>query len=191
MADEADMADAVSCIRQQHDQFVIMHCTSEYPTPYEDVNLLAMQTLREKFNALTGLSDHTVGIMTATVAVGMGACAVEKHLTLARYMKGTDHACSLEPDGLRRVVRDIRNLERALGTGKLEPPPGVQEAVKKLRRSLVTKVEIPQGTILTEDMLTMKSPGTGLKWRDRNQIVGKRAVRDLPPNITLSPADFS
>lgn len=190
MADEADMADSVECVRRHHDQLVIMHCTSEYPTPYEDVNLLAMYTLREKFNALVGLSDHTIGIMTATVAIGMGACAIEKHLTLARYMKGTDHAASLEPDGLRRVVRDIRNLEQALGTGKLEPPAGVESAVKKLRRSLVSKTAIPEGTVLTEEMLTMKSPGTGLKWRERIQIVGKRAVREIAPDVTLAPGDF-
>lgn len=191
MADEDDIADALACIRAQHNNVLITHCTSEYPTPYEDVNLRAMHTIREKYDVLTGLSDHTIGIMTTTASVGMGACVVEKHLTLARYMKGTDHACSLEPDGMRRVVRDIRNLEIALGHGKIAPPEGVKQAEAKLRRSVTSNEPIAKGTVLDDSMLSLKSPGTGLKWRERGAIVGKKALRDIRPDETLSPEDFA
>ena len=190
MADERDIEDALGCIRAKHDKVVITHCTSEYPTPYEDVNLNAMHTIRKQYDVLTGLSDHTVGIMTATSSVAMGSCVVEKHLTLARYMKGTDHACSLEPDGMRRVVRDIRNLELAMGDGRINPPEGVIAAKTKLARSVTSKVAIPAGTELTEAMLTLKSPGDGIKWRDRSVLLGKTARRDIAADATLSVDDF-
>jgi len=190
MADEEDIADALIAIRKYHNKIIVMQCTSEYPTPYEDCNLLAMNTLRRKFNVLTGLSDHTIGIMTTPVAVALGACMIEKHLTLARYMKGTDHACSLEPDGLKRIVRDVRNVERALGNGTIHMPEGVKPAQAKLARSIVSKTDIPEGAILTEEMLCLKSPGTGLKWRERDLIVGKRAFQDIPSDVTLRLEDF-
>ncbi len=190
MADEEDIADALLAIRKHHSKVIVAQCTSEYPTPYEDCNLLAIHSLRRTFNVLTGLSDHTVGIMTAVVGAAMGACMVEKHVTLARYMKGTDHACSLEPDGLRRVVRDIRNVERALGSGLIRVPDGVEAARIKLDRSLVSKTSIPAGTLLTEAMLCLKSPGTGLPWRDRNLIVGKSSRRDISADSILCEEDF-
>ena len=105
-------------------------------------------------------------------------------------MKGTDHACSLEPDGLRRIVRDIHNMEIALGDGHKHVSPAVQGAKAKLRRSLVSKCEIPAGTVLTDDMLCLKSPGTGLMWTERTEITGKRASGDIPADVTLSPEDF-
>jgi sialic acid synthase SpsE len=190
MADRDDIDDAIATVRAIHDKVVITHCTSEYPTPYEDVNLRAMHALRNQYNTLVGLSDHTIGIMTAIVAVGMGARVIEKHLTLARYMKGTDHAASLEPDGMKRVVRDIRNLEIALGDGKIHPPAGVAAARVKLARSLTSACDIPSGTTLTEEMLTLKSPGSGLKWRDRYCLLGKCAIRDIAADETLSVEDF-
>ncbi len=190
MATEIDIADALLIIHKYHNRVVVAQCTSEYPTPYEDCNLLAIHSLRRKFNVLTGLSDHTVGIMTVVAAAAMGACVVEKHLTLAKYMKGSDHACSLEPDGLRRIVRDIRNVERALGNGLIDIPEGVESARVKLDRSLVSQRAIPVGTIVTEDMLCLRSPGTGLPWRERDRFVGKCARRDIPADVVLCEEDF-
>lgn len=189
MATEEDIADALITIRKHHNRVIVLQCTSEYPTPYEDCNILAMHTIRRKFNVLTGLSDHTIGIMTSSVAAALGACAVEKHLTLARYMKGTDHACSLEPDGLRRIVRDIRNCERALGNGVLEPAEGVRYAREKLGRSVVTRVPIAAGQKITEDMLGLKSPGTGLKWRDRDQIIGRTTKHPIAADALITRDD--
>ncbi len=191
MASREDIADALITVRKYHNQIVFTQCTSEYPTPYEDCNILGMHTIRRDFDVLTGLSDHTIGIMTASVAAAMGACCVEKHLTLARYMKGTDHACSLEPDGLRRIVRDIRNVERALGNGLLDVPEGVAAAKTKLARSVTSAVAIPAGTVVTEEMLCLKSPGSGILWRERGVVVGKAAKRDIPADVTLDAADFA
>ena len=191
MGDEQDIRDAVELIKSYHDKIVLMQCTSEYPTPYEDVNLLGMRTLREKFGVLVGLSDHTIGIMTVVAGVAMGAVAVEKHLTLARHMKGTDHAASLEPAGMERVVRDLNNLRVAMGDGSLAVPEGVQVAEAKLRRSLTSAGPIARGTTLLEEHLTLKSPGTGLMWRDRETLLGKRAQRDIDADETLDPRDFA
>ena len=191
MGGEEDLQDAFDVIRAHHDNIVLLQCTSEYPTPYPDVNLNAMQTLRERFDVLVGLSDHTIGIMTAVAGVAMGAVAVEKHLTLARHMKGTDHAASLEPAGMEKVVRDIQNLRQAFGDGSLSVPEGVQVAEAKLRRSLTSGCRIAEGTMLAEEHLVLKSPGTGLKWRERAQLLGKRATRDIEADQTLRPEDFS
>jgi sialic acid synthase SpsE len=185
-----EIKEAIDTVRKHHNEIVLMQCTSSYPTPYQDVNIRVMHTLRREFDVLTGMSDHTVGIMAPLVAAALGACAVEKHITLARYMKGTDHACSLEPDGLHRVVRDIRNMEIALGTGEKTVPTSIVGAKAKLCRSLVSACPIGRGVVVTEDLLCLKSPGTGLLWRERGAIVGKRARRDIPADELLAAADF-
>ncbi|UCE99397.1 MAG: N-acetylneuraminate synthase family protein [Planctomycetota bacterium] len=185
-----DIGEALDTIRHHHNQTILLQCTSSYPTPYRDVNIRVMDTLRREFDVLVGMSDHTIGIMVPVVTAALGAVVVEKHVTLARHMKGTDHSCSLEPEGLRRVVRDIRNMEFALGDGVKRVPAGIEEARAKLQRSLVSKVAIPKGTRLTEQMLCLKSPGTGLLWRQRGTIVDKVARRDIPSDVTLSEEDF-
>ncbi|MEN6457567.1 MAG: N-acetylneuraminate synthase family protein [Thermoguttaceae bacterium] len=182
--------EAIDTIRRHHNKIVLLQCTSSYPTPYEDVNIRVMHTLRREFDVLTGMSDHTIGIMVPVVAAALGAVAVEKHVTLGRHLKGTDHACSLEPDGMRRVVRDIRNIEMALGTGEKLVPKSIVSAKAKLCRSLVSKQRIPQGAVVTEAMLCLKSPGTGLPWRERDKLLGKKARRDVPEDVLLTPEDF-
>jgi sialic acid synthase SpsE len=185
-----DISDALDAIRKHHDKVVLMQCTSSYPTPEKDVNIRAMHTLRRTFKVHVGMSDHTIGVMVPVVAASLGAVAVEKHVTLARHLKGTDHACSLEPNGLRIVVRDIRNMELAMGDGEKHVPKTVDQAKAKLRRSLVSRVPIEAGTVLTEDMLCLKSPGTGLKWKERSSILGHRARRSIAQDVTLSIEDF-
>ena len=186
-----EIKDAVDTVRRHHDQLVLMQCTSSYPTPYEDVNIRAMHTLRREFDVLVGMSDHTIGIMVPVVAAALGAVVVEKHVTLARHMKGTDHACSLEPDGLRRVVRDIRNVELTLGDGIKRIPNTVADARTKLRRSLVARENIPAGTIVTEDLLCLKSPGTGLAWQQRDRVLGKIAKRGIPADALIAEDDLA
>jgi len=186
-----EVGDAVDTIRKHHAKIVLLQCTSGYPTHYEDVNIRAMHTLRRTFDVLVGMSDHTIGIMVPVVAAALGAVVVEKHVTLARHMKGTDHSCSLEPEGLRRVVRDIRNLELAMGDGVKRVPEVAAATRAKLCRSLVSRSDIPAGTVLTEEMLCLKSPGTGLKWRERERLVGKRVLRDIPADVTLTEEDFA
>ncbi len=190
MDSSAEIKQAIDTVRKHHNRIVLLQCTSSYPTPYKDVNIRAMHTLRKEFDVLVGMSDHTIGIMVPVAAAALGAVVVEKHVTMARHMKGTDHGCSLEPDGLRRYVRDIRNMELALGNGQKHIPEVIAEAKAKLCRSLVSEVEIPRGTVVTEEMLCLKSPGTGLKWSERGRIVGKRAKRDVPADVTLSEDGF-
>ena len=185
-----EIGEAVDTIRKHHGKLVLLQCTSDYPTRYEDVNISVIHTLRRTFDVLVGMSDHTIGIMVPVVAAALGAVVVEKHVTLARHMKGTDHSCSLEPEGLRRVVRDIRNMELAIGDGVKRVPDTTATTQAKLCRSLVSRVAIPAGTRLEEEMLCLKSPGTGLKWRERGRLIGRRARRDIAADVTLGEMDF-
>lgn len=190
MATVKDIDDAVKTVRKYHEKFALMHCTSEYPTEYEHVNLEAIKTLKKKYKCIVGSSDHTVGIMIPVAAVAYGARIVEKHITLHRYMKGTDHAGSLEPDGIKRVVRDIRNLEKAMGDGKITFKKVVEPVMRKLSRSITSAKPIKKGTVIRESMLCMKSPGTGMPWRDRTRIIGKKAKRDILSDTILEIKDF-
>lgn len=185
MADNYDIAAALNVVRHYHRDVVLLHCTSEYPTQPQHVNLWRMIDLKNKYGVLTGLSDHTSGIVAAQAAAALGAVMVEKHLTLSRAGKGTDHAASLEPDGMARLVRNIR-LQHAMMMG---PDPDVSEARAKLGRSVVSATAIPPGAIITEDMLCLKSPGDGIRWRDRGQLLGKVARRQIPTDVTLDISD--
>ncbi len=169
----------------------VLHCLSEYPSRYENINLRSIHYLQKEFPRLEiGFSDHSIGIAMPIVAVGMGATVIEKHFTLDRAMKGTDHAGSLAPDGLYRMTRDIRNTEMAMGEEKKDVHPAAQSAKVKLERSLAARDTIKAGDILTEENLVMLSPGDGLKWEDRKKIVGKRALRDIEASNLLKLEDF-
>jgi sialic acid synthase len=184
-----EISQALDTVRMHHDQIVLLHCTSAYPTPYEDVNLRAMQTLRREFDVLVGLSDHSVGAAVPLAAVALGAVLIEKHVTLGRRMKGTDHPCSLELPELREMVRGIRAIEQALGDGVKRVPACVTAIKIKLGRSVVSRCEIPRGTRVTEEMLCLKCAGGGLTWFDRKRIVGRVARRDIEVDETLTAAD--
>lgn len=190
MAILKDIDDAVRTIKKYHDNFALLHCTSEYPTSYEHVNLKRIFTLKERYKCIVGSSDHTIGIMIPVVAVALGSKIIEKHITLHRYMKGTDHAGSLESDGIKRVVRDIKNLEKAMGDGRFVFKDYLVYSRNKLARSLISKITIKKGTILTEEMLTLKSPGTGLLWRERNEIIGKTTKIDIDNDVILKKEYF-
>lgn len=180
-----DIEDAVNTILKYNEDLVLMHCTSEYPCPYEHVNLRMIGTLRKKFDLNIGFSGHTIGISMPVIAATLGAVAVEKHITLARYMKGTDHAGSLEPDGLKRVVRDIRNLEKALGDGQKHVYDGELQVKYKLGKSLVTARDLPGGHLIEIDDLLVKGPGTGISPRDVHKVVGRRLKKSKSNDATL------
>jgi len=167
MATFEDIDDALNALKLSSDKLVIMQCTSEYPCKPENVNLNAIKTIEDKYNCICGLSDHTSGVIIASAASAIGVKIIEKHITLDRTMKGTDQPGSLEEAGLRKFL-----------------------AKTKLGRSLVSKIDIKKGTILTEDMLCLKSPGDGILWRDRATLLGKKAVQDLEKNITLKENYF-
>ena len=190
MSSLEEIQEAIDAFEGSNCQLTLMQCVSEYPAQPENVNLRAMQTMRDEFGLLVGLSDHTAGVITAVAGANLGAFAVEKHITMSRAMNGTDHAAALEEEGLKRLVSYIRICELAMGDGKKEFNPVAQGAKNKLARSLVSKSSINAGTVLTEDMLVMKSPGTGLAWNDRAKIVGRKAKTSIPAEVTLTPDQF-
>ena len=160
-------------------QITLLHCNTEYPTPFEDVNLNAMQTMRDVFHLEVGYSDHTKGIEVPIAAVALGATIIEKHFTLDRNMEGPDHKASLEPKELAGMVRSIRNIEKALGTGEKAPSPSEKKNISIARKSIVAKTNIKAGDIFTEENITVKRPGSGIspmKWFD---VLGTKAVRDF------------
>lgn len=160
-------------------KITLLHCTTEYPTPYQHVNLNAMITLRERFGLDIGYSDHTLGIDIPIAAVALGAVIIEKHFTLSREMEGPDHKASLEPDELKRMVQSIRNLEKALGNGVKQPTDEEEKNAMVARKSIIAGKNIQKGEYLTEENLTTKRPGTGISPMKWNEILGTRAIRDF------------
>lgn len=157
----------------------LLHCTTNYPTSYEDVNLCAMKTLRDTFDCEVGYSDHTLGIEVPIAAVAMGAVVIEKHFTLSREMEGPDHKASLEPEELKSMVQAIRNIEKALGNGIKEPRTVELSNIAIARKSIIAKCDIKKGELLTEDKLTTKRPGNGISPMNWNEVIGKKAIRDF------------
>jgi sialic acid synthase SpsE len=186
----AEIDEALATVRRHHDNVVLLQCTSAYPTAYEDVNLRAMAELRERFDVLVGLSDHTPGQVVALAAVALGAVVIEKHVTLDRTLPGTDHAASLTVAEFRRLAAEVRLVERALGDGVKRVPPAVRSTQEKLGRWLVAAEPIRHGSRLAESQLCLKSGGRGLKWRQRQRIVGRIARRDIPADELLQEIDF-
>lgn len=157
----------------------LLHCNTEYPTPFEDVNLRAMQTMRDAFGLGVGYSDHTPGIEAPIAAAALGATIIEKHFTLDRNMEGPDHKASLEPDELAAMVRAIRNVEAALGSGIKEPSESEKKNIAIARKSIVAAGNIRKGEPLTEENLTVKRPGSGISPMKWFEVIGTKAIRDF------------
>lgn len=164
--------------------FVLLHCVSSYPADSGDANLKAMHTMAEAFDSLVGYSDHTLGIEVALAAVALGACVIEKHITIDRGLPGPDHQASLEPHEFAELIRGIRKVEASLGHGRKEPVASEENTAAVSRRSLVAARDIQAGTKLTEDMIAIKRPGTGLPPTAQSFVVG-RTVRVGVPAGTL------
>ena len=178
---------AVRTIRDAGNRdIVLLHCVSNYPAAIEDVNLKAMQTMAVAFDVPVGYSDHTLGIEVPMAAVAMGAHVIEKHFTLDRSLPGPDHVASLEPDELAAMVRGIRLVESALGHGQKEPAASEANTAAVARKSLVAAREIPAGTTLTEDLIAIKRPGTGLPPVMRRNLVGRRVKTRVPAGALLT-----
>ena len=165
---------------------VLLHCVSDYPANPRDANLRAMYTMSAEFSVPVGYSDHTPGIEVALAAVALGACVIEKHFTLDRSLPGPDHQVSLEPDELAVLVRGIRSVEKALGHARKEPVPSEADIAAVARRSLVAARDIPSGTVLAEEDVAIKRPGTGLPPAMRSKLVGKKAKEDIPIGTLLT-----
>lgn len=160
----------------------VLHCNTDYPTPMEDVNLLAMRTIGAALGVAVGYSDHTTGIEVAVAAVALGAQVIEKHFTLDRTLPGPDHAASLEPEELKAMVQAIRNVERALGDGIKRPSGGELKNRSVARKSLVAARAIRAGELFSPDNLTAKRPGTGLSPMRWDEVIGRPAPRDFSPD---------
>ena len=188
MGGKKELDDALAVITQYHSNISILHCVSEYPTQYKNVNLNAIKYLKKNYSQYTiGYSDHTIGISTPVAAVALGARIIEKHITIDRQMKGTDQAGSLGIDGINRMVRDIRNLEYSLGEEELIVEDSVKLAKEKLERSVATRHSIEKGQIITIDDIFLLSPGDGVKWSDKERLLGKRAKMAIPPHEIIYP----
>jgi len=180
MAGKKELDDAIQIITKYHSNVSILHCVSQYPTKPKNVNLNTISYLLNNYkDYVIGYSDHTIGISTPIAAVAMGAKIIEKHITLDRRMKGTDQAGSLGPDGVHRMVRDIRILDKSMGSEDIFIVPDTAAAKEKLERSIATNKKINSGEVITESDIHMLSPGDGFKWRDKSSIIGKKIITSI------------
>lgn len=182
MANLGEIEAALTVLEQAgtpRSQIIVLHCTTEYPAPAEEVNLRAMNTIAQSFGVAVGYSDHTDGIAVPISAVAMGATVIEKHLTLDRNMPGPDHKASLEPDQFAAMVRGIRTIEQALGDGIKRPTSSEQINLPVVRKSLVAARPIRVGELFSEDNLTAKRPGTGISPMNWDAWIGRKALRDF------------
>lgn len=185
MADLDEVAAAVRVVRESGDPpLILLHCLSAYPAPAEQVNLRALEALRT-FGVPVGFSDHTPGWEVALAAVALGACVIEKHLTLDRARPGPDHAASLDPPALASLVRGVRLVESALGDGVKRPAPCEAEVAAVARRSLVATRDLPRGAILQPGDLEPLRPGTGLSPAALPSVLGRRLALDLARGTPL------
>lgn len=188
MAGQSELDEALAVISRYHSNISILHCVSEYPTNYVNVNLNTIPYLQQQYPDYTiGYSDHTIGIAIPVAAVAMGAAIIEKHITIDRKLKGTDQASSLGIDGIDRMIRDIRNLELAFGEKGIFIEPSVRDARIKLERSIASTRPIEAGEIITESHLHMLSPGDGFKWQEKDQLIGRKALQSIPANEIIYP----
>ena len=178
-----EIAEAVQVLRDHGTKdLTLMHCNTEYPTPFEDVNLRAMDHIAETFGVPVGYSDHTKGIEIPVAAAALGAVMIEKHFTLDKTMEGPDHKASLEPAELAQMVASIRNIEQALGDGVKKPSPSEEKNKPIARKSIIAQTAIKQGELLTAENLTVKRPGEGISPMQWESVIGTRAVRDFAPD---------
>ncbi len=192
MAGQSQLNDALEVITKYHSGISILHCVSQYPTQPQNVNLLTISWLQKNYaQYMIGYSDHTIGISTPVAAAAMGARIIEKHITLDRRMKGTDQAGSLGPDGINRLMRDLRVLEMSWGREEMFIEPGVEEARVKLERSIATKRDMKKGERISEADIHMLSPGDGYKWSERAAVVGKTLSNDIACDEIIYPSSLS
>ncbi|WP_070001146.1 N-acetylneuraminate synthase [Cellulosilyticum sp. I15G10I2] len=181
-----EIKDAIDILKLSGQKLTLLHCTTQYPTPMQEVNLRAMLTMQQNFQLEVGYSDHTQGIEVAIAAAALGACIIEKHFTLDRTMPGPDHKASLEPKAFKSLVKSIRNIEQALGTGIKEPTVSEMRNRACVRKSIVSKKAIKKGEVFNEKNLCIKRPGTGISPMRFQEILGQVASRDYKEDELIS-----
>lgn len=190
MADKNDLDNALDVITRFHENISILHCVSQYPTEYQNVNLKTITYLKNNYpNYKIGYSDHTIGISIPLAAAALGAEIIEKHVTVSQNLRGTDQAGSLGINGIGRLSRDIRILDESMGNEGIYFVDDVRSAKEKLERSICTKSKLHKGTIIQEDHLVLLSPGNGIKWIDREKLIGKKLNKTLEAKSTINLSD--
>jgi N-acetylneuraminate synthase len=171
-------------------KIALLHCVSSYHTPYENANIRAIETLKNRFNLPVGYSDHTMGVEVAVAAVALGACVIEKHITLDRGLPGPDHKVSLMPDEFKQMIRMIRNVSVSMGSGEKKPQPVEKEALLLARRSLTAARNLKADDIIGPDDIVLKRPGTGISAGLLDEFVGRKLLRDVREDEQFKYADF-
>lgn len=189
MSEIEDAIGALVAAGTAREKVSVLHCTTDYPTAMEDVNLRAMQSIAQQLKVPVGYSDHTLGIEVPIAAVAMGACIIEKHFTLDRNLPGPDHKASLEPSELKAMVSAIRNIEQALGSAEKKPSAAEMKNMLVARKSIHLAKDLPAGHKLTETDLIMKRPGDGISAMKLDTIIGKILQQDLSQNHKLVEED--
>jgi len=186
MSDLADVQEAVDAVRSTgNNAIILLHCVALYPAPIDQVNLRAMDTLRDAFHLPVGFSEHTLGFTAPIAAVARGACVIEKHFTLDRRLEGPDHKFALEPHELKALVQAIREVEACLGQPLKKPTPGEEAKLHLSRRSIIAAVDIPQGCTIRREMLITKRPGYGIPPKFIDIVVGRQARVDIPKDTPI------
>ncbi len=166
-------------------QIILLHCTTNYPCSYEEVNLRAMSTMQQEFDCLVGYSDHTKGYLVSAVALALGASVIEKHITLDRTLPGPDHKASLEPHELKEMILQIRNVETILGSSEKRPTESEKTIREIVRKSIISARNIKKGEVITKDMLVIKRPGVGISPAEIEKIIGKKTKKDITADEIL------
>ena len=192
MSELSEVADAVKVLKDNGaTDITLLHCTTEYPAPYEDVNLKAMETMKEAFGLPVGYSDHTKGLEIPVAAVAIGACVIEKHFTLDRNMEGPDHKASIEPDELKSMVDQIRHVEVAIGNGEKKVSASELKNQDIARKSIIAKTAIKAGDIFTEDNVTTKRPGSGINPMRWFELLGRTAKHDYEEDYLIEEDELN
>ena len=181
---------AVGLSRPLSEMLTVLHCTSNYPAAFIDVNLRAMRTIADTIKVPVGYSDHSLGIAVSTAAVALGATMIEKHFTLDKAMPGPDHQASLAPDELAALVEQIRAVEKALGDPRKQPSPAELPVRDLVRRSVTSRRDLAAGEQLSHEDICLLRPGTGIAPRDLDRVVGLKLKRPLPAGTTMQWSDF-
>lgn len=181
-----DISESVTALKKINKEIVLLHCTSSYPTPPDQVNLKSMVTIQKKFNCIVGLSDHSEGIEAVIGAVALGASIIEKHITLDKTMEGPDHGTSLEPEEFKKMVHGIRIIEQALGNDKKLITQSEKEIIAVARKSVVALRDIQKGSKITKNDIVLKRPGTGIEPKFFSKIIGTKTKQDIKKDTLLS-----
>jgi len=190
MADLSDVEDALAVVYPHHRDVLLLHCTSSYPAKVEDSNLRAMETLRRAFQVPVGLSDHSLGILVPAAAVALGACVIEKHFTVDKGLPGPDHPFALDPAELRDLVRSIRDVEAALGTGRKHRVAAEEELHRLARRRIFVVQDVAEGQLIASDMIGILRGTDGIEPKHLKAVVGRRARRPIRAHTALTWDDL-